>query len=123
MDELKHIDLEHGKRVVGDEEIARNLLKMLIDNLPKYLSSIRNSRSDNSWQQLCDDVHGLKGATCYTSTPVLHESASRLNHALSAFQSNNVPTEDDIKDIDHHLSGLYESAKLLTAVYADSSQK
>ncbi len=123
MDELKHIDLEHGKKVVGDEDIARNLLKMLIDNLPKYLSSIRNSRSAKSWHQLGDDVHGLKGATCYTSTPMLHESASRLNQALSAFQGNNVPTKDDISGIDRHLSGLYENSEQLIAVYAESFQK
>lgn len=123
MTQLKHIDLEHGKKVVGDEDIARNLLKMLIDNLPKYLSTIQSSRSAKSWQQLGDDVHGLKGATCYTSTPRLHESTTRLNQALSAFHGNNCPNKDEMNGIDQLLSHLYNHADELIEFYAQSFKK
>ena len=64
---LEVIDWKLGTKIVGgNADLARNLVEMLIDDLP--LQEVKNGASDENTKiakTLSQVVHSLHGATCY----------------------------------------------------------
>ena len=105
---LSYIDLAHGAKVMGDIQNAKKILTLLIEKLPTYTHDIRKFRKSENWEQLKEIMHSLKGATCYSSTPVLHHSFSELNSLLSTIPSRK-PSNSDALSIDLLLEDAYRN--------------
>ena len=87
-DVLPTIDLQQGQRVLGDLDSARALLDTFVAKLPSYRDRINDCVLNQSLHELMEEIHGLKGATCYTSTPCLHDVTSRFDTLLSKHHSS-----------------------------------
>ncbi len=106
----KQIDLKHGTHILGDTKAARKILAMFIDKLPVYVDDIHNLRQSKSWIQLHEAIHALKGASCYSSTPLLNQTVSELNQLLYNVDQE-VLSKDSIEKIDKHLNTLSKQSK------------
>ena len=117
---LDAISLSHGARVLGDEKTAKDLLAMFIQKLPTYQDEIHGHLSEQRFLELKEAIHGLKGATCYTSTPVLHAKVGEIDTFLSSNQLAVAPGETDkqqlvklIAEMDHHIDDLHAHYEIL----------
>lgn len=76
------IDWEDGIRLAGHKkELARDILQLLVRDLPKELALIHNLYHDKNYTELAKTVHKLHGAVCYTGTP-------RLKTVLAALETH-----------------------------------
>lgn len=66
----------------GNVSLAKDLYKMLIDDLGKRLDQIESSFQNNDMENLGEHAHKLFGATAYCIVPKLRISAEALDHAL-----------------------------------------
>lgn len=119
--QLDVINLSHGARVLGDETSAKDILTMFIQKLPTYQDEIREHVSNQHFLELKEAIHGLKGATCYTSTPALHEKVGEVDAFMSSNQFAMGPGDDEkqqlvelIAVMDHHIDELNAHYKQLT---------
>lgn len=64
-------------------ELAKDMLKMLLDQLPAQRRDIAQSLHIGDWEQLDQLNHGLKGSCCYTGVPHLQASTTALEAALN----------------------------------------
>ena len=91
-EDLKAIDLELGKTVVGgNETMAKELLTLLADNLPEHQRIIKEACQKNDKPSLISESHRLHGATCYTGTPRLKIAAKELEMAAKENQDAQIP--------------------------------
>ena len=89
---LKIIDWGMGTKIVGgDEQLARNLVEMLVDDLPQQELKIEEAMRRNDKEALSQVVHSLHGATCYCGVPQLREAIMRLEISI-------VKDDNDIND-------------------------
>ena len=106
----KQIDLEHGAHILGDNKAARKILTMFIEKLPNYISDIQNLRETESWIQLHESIHALKGASCYSSTPLLNQTVSELNQLLYNVDQQTL-SKETIEKIDAQLITLSKQSQ------------
>ncbi|MDX1803109.1 MAG: response regulator [Alcanivorax sp.] len=71
-----------NQRAGGRPELAREMLRMLLDNLLEDRPAISRAFDQNNLEQLLEQVHKLHGATRYCGTPRLEMAARRLEEAL-----------------------------------------
>ena len=75
------IDWEEGIRLAGHKkELARDILNMLMRDLPRELILIHSLHQAKNYSELAKTVHKLHGAVCYAGTP-------RLKTVLSALET------------------------------------
>jgi HPt (histidine-containing phosphotransfer) domain-containing protein len=118
--QLDAINLSHGTRVLGDEKTAKDLLAMFIQKLPIYQDEIHGHVAKQRFLELKEAIHALKGATCYTSTPVLHAMVGEIDAFLSSNQFAVAPWETEkqqlaklIAAMDHHIDDLQAHYEIL----------
>src|SRR5690606_4618668 len=69
---LKIIDPEESLRLAaGKEDLARDIMKMLLDGLPQDHRSITEALEREDWSNLRELIHKLHGATRYCGVPEL----------------------------------------------------
>lgn len=79
---LKIIDWDLGKQLVGGkQELAEEMLAMLIDYLPEHQQEITKAVKTKDIESVAKSAHKLHGATCYCGTPRLKEAAKELEIA------------------------------------------
>jgi two-component system sensor histidine kinase BarA len=66
----------------GNEQLAKELTSMLINELPGYRTEIENALSNNSKVRLKDNTHKLHGASRCCGTPALRHAANQLEHTI-----------------------------------------
>ena len=66
----------------GSIELARDLHRMLQDELPQYLNRIRTSYQQQDYAQLSLDVHKLNGSATYCGVPALKRAAHAFDSHL-----------------------------------------
>jgi len=87
---MQTIDLALGAKLVGgDEEFAKEMLAMLIDNLPEHQENMQNAFEKKNLDQLKNEVHKLHGGLCYCGTPHLKSIAKNLEVAINN-KANNI---------------------------------
>ncbi len=101
MENLKQtpiIDWEEGVRLAGHKkDLARDILNMLVRDLPQELSRMQQLHQEQNFQELIKCVHKLHGAVCYTGTP-------RLKSALVALETHlKTHIMDDSSSLLHQL--------------------
>lgn len=83
--DLPIIDWEDAIRLAGHKkELARDLLDMLAEQLPKELQTIHQLYKDKNYLEMQKAVHKLHGAVCYTGTPRLKLVLSTLETSLKS---------------------------------------
>jgi len=107
---MKVIDLELGKQLVdGDENTAKELLKMLADSLPTHQQIIHQAAKDQAIKDIISEAHKLHGATCYTGTPRIKAAAKELELAAKANQLESLPAL--IENLDKEIMDFNQSLK------------
>ncbi|RRJ85147.1 ATP-binding protein [Aestuariirhabdus litorea] len=77
------IDLQEGVRLAGGkEDLAEEMLAMLLDNLPQDRQQIEQQYNDKQLPQLLETVHKLHGATRYCGVPLLRQACHEMESAL-----------------------------------------
>ncbi|WP_020210492.1 response regulator [Gilvimarinus chinensis] len=68
-------------------DLAKDMLKMLIDNLQEEKRSINDAFQAQNWATLQDLIHKLYGSSCYTGVPHLRGLSGLIDKALQARQT------------------------------------
>lgn len=68
----------------GNTSLAKELFKMLLDDLDIRFQQIQNSFKSRQDEELAEHAHKLYGATAYCIVPQLREATGLLDQALSA---------------------------------------
>ena len=89
-------------------ELAKNMLEMLLEQLPALRSDIAACLQAQDWEQLDHLNHGLKGSCCYTGAPRLKEATIALETALQSPPPATALTEQLLNRIDELLAWQQE---------------
>ncbi|MGB6977552.1 MAG: PAS domain-containing protein [Gammaproteobacteria bacterium] len=82
---LNAIDLDLGAKLInGDHESARNMLKILVEELPNEKKMIEGAYKKRNYQELAKLVHKLHSGTCYCGTPKLKEASEKLEQTIKS---------------------------------------
>ncbi len=82
-DQRPVIDWEEGIRLAGHKkELARDILNMLLRDLPREIALIHTQYESKDYQEMARTVHKLHGAVCYTGTPRLKSALATLETRL-----------------------------------------
>ena len=83
LSKLPVIDIEYGKKILGNNEtIIKDVLLLLINLLPDELEKIKLSYKKQQYGHLLTAIHRLHGAVCYSPTPRLKLVLSLLETEL-----------------------------------------
>ena len=75
----KVIDLALASKQVGvNEDTIKNMLGMLIEELPEHQANLNEAQQQNNLGELANIAHKLYGGSCYTGTPRLKKAAKDL---------------------------------------------
>lgn len=66
----------------GNEDLAKELLQMLLDELPKLKQLLLQALEQNDKTASWDHTHKLYGSTAYTGVPGLRAAAYELEQAI-----------------------------------------
>ena len=87
MTTLPHIDWELSVQLAANKPlVAKELLGMLVDQLPSDLAEMEQAYQQQAWQQLEDLAHRCHGGVCYVGVPRLKQAAKTLENLLKAQQ-------------------------------------
>ncbi|MBB5187276.1 two-component system sensor histidine kinase BarA [Zhongshania antarctica] len=97
--------------------LAAEMLGMLLECLVNSKSELIAAQQHNDLNSLTEVNHSLKGACCYTGTPILHRRVIELEEALQNSHNINNAVVNVIAAIDellqwqgeHELSAVFES--------------
>lgn len=84
--ELDHyplLDIEVGKKVVGSEALARDLLNDLIMVMPDDLSLIKKAHTQGNWKEVEELAHKMKGGSDF-GTVRMHYALLYMERYLKA---------------------------------------
>ncbi|QIO05033.1 GacS-like sensor histidine kinase [Acinetobacter shaoyimingii] len=76
------------------EDLAQDLLKMLVDSFPTELSEIEQLIEMEDFPQLEHVLHRLYGATRYVGTPKLQQATGEFEHFLSILRKERRKADD-----------------------------
>ena len=65
-----------------DPALAKDLLQMLLAELPELLAKLRQALADNDHQALWDHAHKIHGSTAYCGVPALKAAARDMEHLI-----------------------------------------
>ena len=80
----KAIDLELASKVVGDVELAKEMLKLLIEAILEERKNLSKAYNDNNWKDIQAIAHKLKGSSSYCGAVRLNEASTHLQNYLKA---------------------------------------
>ncbi|MBB72786.1 MAG: hypothetical protein CMF50_10380 [Legionellales bacterium] len=103
-----------AEMVGGREDIARELLGMLVKELPSDRDKIRQSEAEGDLEKLSFELHRLKGAVTYCGVPRLQRSVK-----AAYAEVDNVQT---VGQLNTHLSDLYNEIDLLLVEFTSSAK-
>lgn len=93
----KAIDHELSLRLANNNhQLAKELLSMLIAELPQTLASINQAYKKGDYNALQQHVHKLHGACCYCGVPRLKKIAIKIEGIL---KSNSKLLTDDLINV------------------------
>ncbi len=100
----------------GRPALAADMLRMLLENLAEHKRTLLSAIRKNDLDVIAEINHSLKGACCYTGTPILHHRVLALEKALNEGQDIKNPLQNLVAAIDellhwqdkHELSVVFE---------------
>lgn len=78
------------KLVNHKEDLAREMLKALMESLPQDQSAINQAFAKNDLKLMRDLVHRLHGACCYCGVPYLKRATAKLEQVISEKQIDEI---------------------------------
>jgi len=75
------------QRANNNESLARELLGMLLNELPEQVLILKQAAQSNDIEALKSITHKIHGACCYCGVPQLHSCVSKLETALKSEQN------------------------------------
>lgn len=82
--ELPVFSMPDARRLADDnEQLATELLSMLLDELPEYRAEIEDARSENNIENLKQIAHKIHGASRCCGTPALRQASKQLEDAIN----------------------------------------
>ena len=111
----EYINLGKGTEILGDEEIAKDLLSRFVRKLSSEMLKIKHLREEKQWTKLYDTIHKLLGAACYSSTPKIEHELRTIEAIIQPviFSQNTSP---DLKVLDPLLDSLDSTCKKTTVL-------
>ncbi len=104
-----HINWQESlKQAMGKEELALDMLQMLIDGIPQNIIKIEQAKSMQQDDDLIKIIHKLHGACCYTGVPQLKKLAHSIETALKQHSA--------IAEIEPELLELLDELQLVATV-------
>lgn len=80
---LPIIDIQISlEQAAGNEVLAKDLLSMLLKELPILNDKVQQAISQGNHTAMWDHAHKLYGSTAYCGVPALRASAKRLEEAI-----------------------------------------
>lgn len=79
------------KNAGGNAELARDLHRMLQEELPQYLHEIQDAYQRQDYAALYQHVHKLNGSATYCGVPALKAAANRFDTQLKQGRSQDYP--------------------------------
>lgn len=123
-DDLATVDIALGLQLANFKPaLARDMLKMLLENLPSELADINKAFRDNDFLHLEERVHRMYGSSCYCGVPRLKKISSLLDKLLQAKQYNQ--TEEVIASLNLIIEDilLWAKGKDIDALFGLSPNK
>jgi len=114
INQLAHNDNEHInwqeslEQAMGKEDLARDMLQMLIDSIPQNIVNIEEAMRTLEVDNLLKIIHKLHGACCYTGVPQLKTLAHSIETALKK--------HTDIGNIEPELLEILDELQLVATV-------
>ena len=65
----------------GNEDLARELVESLVRSLPQEIAELQRWHTADTWSQLADAAHRMRGATSYCGVPAIDELLEELERA------------------------------------------
>ncbi len=98
----------------GNEELARDLFSMLLEELPSQQASIKTAckrvcTENAATETLWDPVHKLHGSTAYLGVPALSEAVKAFEDEIK--QDNRAQFAEAFKRLDSEIRRLLEQGR------------
>jgi HPt (histidine-containing phosphotransfer) domain-containing protein len=91
---LPTIDWDLGKKLAGNDlALAKDILAMLIKNMPNDMTKINQLCAKQNYAELKQQIHTLRGAVVYCGTPRLKAVLAALDKQLKS------PIKDKLADL------------------------
>ncbi|WP_018692378.1 two-component sensor histidine kinase BarA [Algicola sagamiensis] len=105
------VDWELALQRAGDKnELATEMLCMLIDSLPESLSLIETAIENNDNAAILSHIHKLHGACCYTGVPTLKQISEHIETSMKkGAQINDI--EPELFELQDLATQLIQDAK------------
>jgi len=71
-------------RVLGDEELAREVIQVFLGDVPKKITAIKQALDKRDITLVRDQAHAIKGAAMNASASALKEAAYQMEQAGEA---------------------------------------
>lgn len=79
----KVIDLKLGAKLLnGKEDLAKNMVKLLVKSLPQEIKGLQSAYKRNDWETIKSIAHKLRGGASYCGTPRLKTACANLEDHL-----------------------------------------
>ena len=98
-------DKQQALEQAGDDPVlARDLIQMLLAELPELLGKLKQALADKDHTALWDHTHKIHGSTAYCGVPALKEAA----HSLEQLIKDEMEAEfsDGVEIIDTEIAKL-----------------
>ena len=119
---MEYVDLGIGKRIFGDDHTAKSLMHEFIKTLPTALAQIKAAIGSKNYRELHEQVHKLRGACCYASTPKLLKAIEALDKCTHTLRDINVIADYDHKNALKLTAALETIAKATITHIRDNYQ-
>lgn len=105
---LPIIDFEQGLRLAGQQQaLADDMLKLIIQQLPGEISTIKQSYTAKNYSELLTSIHKLHGAVCYTGLPRIKTLLAHLETQIKSNIMDDLPSL--LNQLDNEVTLLLES--------------
>ncbi len=105
------------KQAAGNEELARDLFGMLLDELTEHRQAIEAAfnqvNPESSLEPLWNPVHKLHGATLYLGVPALRQAVKAFEDQIK--QDNRAKLGESFRQLDSEISRLQDNGRGILA--------
>lgn len=106
---LKVLDRELAlQRAGGNFQLAQDLFKMLLDELPRYQQKLQDALAADDHEQLRHHAHKIAGSATYCGVPALRAAAESLEYMLKRGETETVA--DGARRLLHEIERVLEYA-------------
>ena len=80
------------ERLLGDEELAKEVIAVFLDNVPSRFEELKDALDKGDANRLRGHAHALKGAAMTISAPALKATAHQMEHAAMSCDMEHAAT-------------------------------